>query len=350
MRRIVLLLASMALVVIFVSGVTLADSPTTKEHCKKGGWKDFGFKNKGQCIKAVLVGPPPPPPDLGKIVFSQGGCEGCMGARIWSMNPDGTNQQQVDLSATNVASSQNLVDPTLSPDGRKLAFVLSNTSPTSPNRLYVANVNSDLQVFGPLQLIDEANRIRNPSWSPDSNDLVYQKELDDFIRSIGIIVADLNSATKQTIARGIFANSPNWSSTNKIVFNQGTAGLVTINPDGTNATQVVGNAGRPDWSPDGSKLVYTAPRNAPPLTLGIYTSNADGSGETLVIGLFGGADAQPTWSPDGSKIAFSQFSQQNPDIYTISVDGTGLTNITNSTPTTSSGYELSPDWGIVATP
>src|SRR5215208_460176 len=27
--------------------------PTTKEQCKKGGYKDFGFKNQGQCIKAV---------------------------------------------------------------------------------------------------------------------------------------------------------------------------------------------------------------------------------------------------------------------------------------------------------
>jgi CSLREA domain-containing protein len=27
--------------------------PTTKEECKKGGYKEFGFKNQGQCIKAV---------------------------------------------------------------------------------------------------------------------------------------------------------------------------------------------------------------------------------------------------------------------------------------------------------
>ena len=27
--------------------------PQTKEECKKGGWKEFGFKNQGQCIKAV---------------------------------------------------------------------------------------------------------------------------------------------------------------------------------------------------------------------------------------------------------------------------------------------------------
>jgi hypothetical protein len=29
--------------------------PTSKEQCKKGGWKDFGktFKNQGQCVEFV---------------------------------------------------------------------------------------------------------------------------------------------------------------------------------------------------------------------------------------------------------------------------------------------------------
>jgi hypothetical protein len=53
MRRIVLLLASIAWAVIFGSGVALADSLTTKEDCKKGGYAKYGFKNQGQCIKAV---------------------------------------------------------------------------------------------------------------------------------------------------------------------------------------------------------------------------------------------------------------------------------------------------------
>jgi hypothetical protein len=30
--------------------------PKTKADCKKGGYKDFGFKNQGQCIKAVNHG------------------------------------------------------------------------------------------------------------------------------------------------------------------------------------------------------------------------------------------------------------------------------------------------------
>jgi hypothetical protein len=58
MRRIILLLASIALAVILGSGVALADSPTTKEDCKNGGYAKYGFKNQGQCIKAVSTAPP----------------------------------------------------------------------------------------------------------------------------------------------------------------------------------------------------------------------------------------------------------------------------------------------------
>jgi Tol biopolymer transport system component len=31
--------------------------PQTKTDCKNGGWKDFGFKNQGQCIKSSSLGP-----------------------------------------------------------------------------------------------------------------------------------------------------------------------------------------------------------------------------------------------------------------------------------------------------
>jgi hypothetical protein len=31
----------------------LARVPTTKQQCKHGGWKRFGFKNQGQCIRFV---------------------------------------------------------------------------------------------------------------------------------------------------------------------------------------------------------------------------------------------------------------------------------------------------------
>jgi len=35
----------------------LARKPTTKEQCKHGGWKQFGFKNQGRCIRSLKHGP-----------------------------------------------------------------------------------------------------------------------------------------------------------------------------------------------------------------------------------------------------------------------------------------------------
>jgi Fibronectin type III domain len=73
MRRIVLLLASMALAVLFCSGVALAESPTTKEDCKNGGYAKYAFKNQGQCFKAVN---PPPDTTAPKVQITSGPADG----------------------------------------------------------------------------------------------------------------------------------------------------------------------------------------------------------------------------------------------------------------------------------
>jgi hypothetical protein len=33
--------------------------PTSKDQCKQGGWRTFGFKNQGQCVASVQRGPKP---------------------------------------------------------------------------------------------------------------------------------------------------------------------------------------------------------------------------------------------------------------------------------------------------
>ena len=39
-----------------ISVVDAQPSPTTKDQCKGDGWKQFGFKNQGQCIAFVNHG------------------------------------------------------------------------------------------------------------------------------------------------------------------------------------------------------------------------------------------------------------------------------------------------------
>ncbi len=63
MRKTILVLGAVMAVLMFAmvgAGAALADtvsstsdSPTTKEDCKNGGYAKYGFKNQGQCIKAV---------------------------------------------------------------------------------------------------------------------------------------------------------------------------------------------------------------------------------------------------------------------------------------------------------
>src|SRR5215208_5503922 len=116
MRRIVLLLASMALAVIFGSGVALADSPTTKEDCKKGGYAKYGFKNQGQCIEAVKL-PPPAPLAPDRIVFSTTRFDGT--SQLPTMNPDGRDVQPI----TSTSGPPQEFTPAISPDGTGLADV-----------------------------------------------------------------------------------------------------------------------------------------------------------------------------------------------------------------------------------
>jgi len=40
--------------------------PTTPDDCKKGGWKAFGFRNQGQCIRFVKTGKPQAAPSRGE--------------------------------------------------------------------------------------------------------------------------------------------------------------------------------------------------------------------------------------------------------------------------------------------
>jgi Tol biopolymer transport system component len=102
----------------------------------------------------------------------------------------------------------------------------------------------------------------------------------------------------------------------------------TVRADGSAAHEVTPlelGAGEPAWSPDGTRLTFTAG--------GIAIAAADGSGMTK---LTTGADTSPAWAPDGRGIAFVRGG----DIWTIGADGTAARNLTR----TPRIYERSPVW------
>src|SRR5262252_10148594 len=92
----------------------------------------------------------------------------------------------------------------------------------------------------------------------------------------------------------------------------GHSNVYTINPDGTGRRQLthVGAkqaAGAPDWSRDGTKIVYESNQTG---NYRIWVMNADGSGQRRLTNDPGFMDLEPAWSPDGRNIVFSRCTEQ----------------------------------------
>ena len=94
----------------------------------------------------------------------------------------------------------------------------------------------------------------------------------------------------------------------------------------TNLTNSAEREDFPAYSPSGKQIAFTRLGSAG----GIFVMNDDG---TQVTRLTDGPDANPRWSPDGKRLAFISVRDGDDEIYSMNLDGTGLTNLTRS-PTT----------------
>jgi Tol biopolymer transport system component len=78
--------------------------------------------------------------------------------------------------------------------------------------------------------------------------------------------------------------------------------LTIINADGRGERRIAAFRGDdPDWSPDGTKILFLDAKFAGPTSIWAVSPDGTGSDEIATQGLLGGA----SWSPEGDEIAFS---------------------------------------------
>jgi TolB protein len=262
----------------------------------------------------------------GKIVFVSGGT-------IYTINPDGTNR-------TPFAAGWN---PAWSPDGTKIAFVRSDG-------IYVGDTDGT-----PPALVVQGPRLVSPEWSPDGTRLAYVQLGTCSTAGCGrniLYVADADGADATAILGAPdVVDHVDWSPDGQrfVMRNAGSPEcfadceqVFRMNVDGSQRVRLTPQTTRghfPDWSPDGTQIVFSYYREAI-ARWGVATM-VPNPGAPIQVVRNDAAFSSQAWSPDGTRIAFSemQCTPANPpdppvctgDVFVMDADGSAVTQITEDT-------------------
>ena len=239
--------------------------------------------------------------------------------------------------------------PSLSGDGRRLAFVGGANPPGEPDivggELYVSSPRGS----GVRRLTRDRAQESSASFSADGKHLVFVRSGGRNARSsLWIARATGGTATRLTDGRSV-DTEPSWSARGWIAFLRidpaiYQSAIWTIRPDGSHAHRILEDLGvltNPVWSPDGTRLLVQDGHM-------LVTIRADGSDRRLVTRLATDArgnlaDPQPSWSPDGAHIVYCQLrtgSLGRSDIWVVGADGRGQRRLTRSPE-----IDSDPSWG-----
>lgn len=240
-----------------------------------------------------------------------------MHGSLWSVSANGGVATEIKSAAEYLSS------PTLSPDGRYLAYTAEVHGQSINLRIL------DLVTGHDVQVTDDDHITVDPAWSPDSRRLAFVSTRQDghfHIFTTTIQDGKPQSVTSVTHIPGLentdpdtgrtgSYTSPSWTADGKqLMFvwnrgaNQGSGGLWTMDAreHGIRSAKLVHREEsvyrlRPDVSPDGSRIVYSSYSGEQFNNLYLLPT---AGGVPYKLSFDKSDRFQPQWSPDGRKIAY----------------------------------------------
>lgn len=265
---------------------------------------------------------------------------------IWSMNPiDGSDLVQL------TDSSYDEMMPAGSPDGRKISYIQREIQEgKSIYRLFVMK-HHDSSAKTPIYTSPYHAEWHSPAkWSPDSKKLVFANSVAYNDVHIFVINAD-GTGLKDLTPEGGLSREPDWSPDGTEIVYQSRGGglsyteeLCKMNADGSGKTRLTTAANSeantkecPDWNP-GSQILFSYGHNI---------AKIDPSGANVITllthdAVYGSRQYQyASWSPTGKEIVYCLYQKDGNDydIWKMNADGTGIKRLTMSF-----GDDIRPNW------
>jgi Tol biopolymer transport system component len=228
------------------------------------------------------------------------------GVFLWTSDTDGGNRQRIGPGGGTAGEFELLRGPAWSPDGRTIAYARGDGCEDDyceTPEVWLAPPGGEPRLL---------TRGRDPSWSPDGKRIAFADG-----PVVAVIGAD--GRGRHFVAKGA---SPLWSPHGEVIaYVAHDSELSIVAADGS-GRRPLAEVEPQDfvWSPDGASIVYS----------GLYSVKATGGKPVLLTRLKGGGES-PAFSRDG-RVAWLNLptieGEQSNDIYVSNADGSELQRVT----------------------
>lgn len=279
---------------------------------------------------------------------------------IWIMDDDGRNRRRLTGRAPKGSDAAGSSEPAWSPRGRRIAFISTGRRMREDQRddeLYVMRpdgsgkrrLTRNRQPEGSPTWSPDGKRIafvRFSNWNSDR-----------LSASIYVMRRDGSGLRRLTRAGpGTLDLSADWSPDgSRIAFTRATHGrptaIYTVSRHGRDKKLLAQRAWGPAWSPDGTKIAFVSDRDQNGETCyhecsssrEVYVMDAVGSDQRRLT-TTPADDAEPAWAPDGSKIVFTSDRDAPPEehsieLHVMNADGSCVTQLTRG-----AAWSMAPAW------